>query len=101
MPSDTPNGDGYAYNFDKRLDAMRDVLQTLGDVMLHNHQQIMEQQRGMLDIIRESRGEIRDLLELQREHRIDIMALFMISKETRKRLEELDGKTDPPTDPRG
>ncbi len=35
-------------------------------------------QRKLLDIIQQSRGEIQDLIRLQREHRIDIMALVEI-----------------------
>lgn len=34
--------------------------------------------------------EIRDLIVLQKEHRIDIMALFQVNKEQRLRLEKLE-----------
>lgn len=103
MPSDTPNGDGYANNIDRRLDRMSDVITGMIDAMQITHKAVMEElaeyrsiQRNMLEIISESRGEIQDLLLLQREHRIDIMAPFMASKETRARLE---AKDRPPTDP--
>ena len=52
-----------------------------------------EVQRNMLDITQHSRGQTQDLLELQREHRIDIMALFDISKKTAHRLGNFESGT--------
>ena len=56
-------------------------------------QQIIIAQAGMLNIIKESRAEIQesraevhDLITLQREQRIDIMALFEANKELREIL---------------
>lgn len=94
---DAPNGDGYAYNFDKRLDKMKDIIVTMIDLVHVQHKAFMEElqqnrsdaRQLHLDIM----AEMRELLELQREHRIDIMALFQVGKEHRGRIEKLEEGT--------
>ena len=85
MPLDTPNGDGSPGNIDRRLDRMDDVIAGMIDAVQVTHKTVMEEmaahrhiRRKLLDIIQQSRGEIQDLIRLQREHRIDIMALVEI-----------------------
>jgi hypothetical protein len=75
-----------------RLDRMENVIQSLITLVHENlkaqremHQNVLESIReshqSTLAIIRESRAEIHDLIELQKEHRIDIMALFQLHKQ--------------------
>jgi hypothetical protein len=82
--ADTPNGDGYTYNWERRMDRMEAA-----------HLAVMEELRTMRDMWREQHiqymEEIRELINLQKEHRIDIMALFEVNKQTRQRLEKLEG----------
>jgi len=60
----------------QRLDQMQNVVQSM-ITLAHEHGKLHEQ---ILAEIREQRGEIQDLIALQKEHRIDIMALFELQK---------------------
>ncbi len=64
---------------------MNDVIAGMIDTVQGTHKTVMEEmaahreiQRKMLDAIQQSRREIQDLIGLQREHRIGIMALIEI-----------------------
>ncbi len=85
---DTPNGDGYAYNFDRRLDRINDAIQSLLDAYVEDrrlfHDTMVEMNKRHI----ETMEEIRELILLQREQRIDIMALFSSTRENRERLEK-------------
>ena len=87
------NGDGSPHSFDRKLDRINDTLASLTASLVaqrelsQHHHELAERRHELVML------EIRELLELQREQRIDIMALFQASKETRERLEHL---ADPP-----
>jgi hypothetical protein len=88
--ADLINGDGAPHSFDRQLDRINDTLANLTAVMavqreLAGHHHALAEKRHELVM-----EEIRELLILQREHRIDIMALFLASKETRERSERLE-----------
>jgi hypothetical protein len=104
---DTPNGDGYAHNFNARMDRMNDFLQSMTESFLEHHRVAMEEIKAMREANREQHtltmdemreqhtqtmDEIRELLTLQREHRVDIMALFEFNKDAQKRLTDLEPK---------
>jgi DNA repair ATPase RecN len=95
--ADTPNGQGYPYNFDQRMTRMEAHLNALTDAFQKYHVAVMEEMRTMREMYREqhvqSMEEIRELITLQREHRIDIMALFEVGKDHRKRIENLESGT--------
>ena len=74
MALDMPNSDDGDYNIDRHLEEMNDSIKSHIGSSLFIHWQFMEQQRGMLESIRESRCEIQDLLLLLRENRIHSMA---------------------------
>jgi hypothetical protein len=72
----------------RRLDDMNDVIQSMitltleqGKIYDRLHEQAMAE-------IREQRAEIQELITLQREHRIDIMALFEGNKTLRETFAE-------------
>jgi hypothetical protein len=72
----------------QRLDQMSDVIQGMitlvleqGKMFDHRHEQTMAE-------IKEQRAEIQDLITLQKEQRIDIMALFEGNKNLRAAMEE-------------
>lgn len=73
-------------------------LAALVDAMQTYHEKSMEEMRVMRETYREQHtqflDEVRELLALQKEHRIDIMALFQVGKEHRGRIENLEGKKD-------
>lgn len=86
--ADETTGEGYTRNFDRRLDRMNDFLQSLTDSMLLQHRLATERHELVMEEIAAQRGEISELLALQREHRIDIMALFELSKRARETKSE-------------
>ncbi len=67
---DTPNGDGYVYNFDRRLDRINDAIQSLLDAYVEDrrlfHDTMVEMNKRHI----ETMEEIRELILLQREQRI-------------------------------
>jgi hypothetical protein len=65
----------------RRLDQMEDVIQSMIALVLEQGKLYDRQHQQAMEEISEVRGSIRELLELQKEHRVDIMALF----QTRKR----------------
>jgi hypothetical protein len=75
MP-DTPNGDGHAYSFDRRMDRMEAFLESLVDAMGEYHRLTTARHDQIMQEITASHEEVRDLIVLQKEHRYDIMALF-------------------------
>ncbi len=89
------NGDGSAFNFDRKLDRINDTLASLTAAMEIQREQ-MSPQRQLADhpfSLSEKRHdlvmeEIRELLALQREQRIDIMALFEGNKQIRNMLKK-------------
>jgi hypothetical protein len=80
---DVTNGDGSAFHFDRKLDRVNDTLAGLMAAVEIQRKQ-MSLQRELADhqfSLSEKRHElameeIRELLALQREQRIDVMALF-------------------------
>lgn len=66
-----------------RLDRMNDVIQSMITLVLEQGKMYDRQHEQVMAEIREQRGEIQDLITLQKEHRIDIMALFEGHKEFR------------------
>jgi hypothetical protein len=64
----------------RRLDQMEDVIQSMITLTLEQGKMYDRQHEQMMTEIREQRAEIQDLIVLQKEHRIDIMALFQGQK---------------------
>jgi hypothetical protein len=74
--TDTPNGDGQTYSFERRMDRMEAFLQSLLAAEEHYHALLKERHELVMKQIAATHEEIRDLIILQKEQRIDIMALF-------------------------
>ncbi len=70
----------------QRLNRMEAVMQSM-ITLSHEQQKSIDE---LLDVIKASREEIHELLLLQREHRIGIMALFQAEKPNRERVEKLE-----------
>ncbi len=95
MP-DITNGDGSAFHFDRKLDRINDTLAGLTTSMVVQREQLTLQ-RELADhqfALSEKRHELvmeelREMRELQREQRIDIMALFEGNKHLRTMLEQI------------
>jgi hypothetical protein len=68
----------------KRLDHMEDVIQSMITLTLEQGKMYDKQHEQTMAEIREQRAEIQDLITLQKEHRIDIMALFQSQKNLRE-----------------
>jgi hypothetical protein len=64
----------------RRLDQMEDVIQNMITLTLEQGKMYDRQHEQTMAEIREQRAEIQDLIMLQKEHRIDIMALFQAQK---------------------
>jgi phage/plasmid primase-like uncharacterized protein len=64
----------------RRLDQIEDVIQSMITLTLEQGKMYDRQHEQTLAEIREQRAEIQDLIALQKEHRIDIMALFQSQK---------------------
>jgi len=64
----------------KRLDRMEDVIQRMIALVLEQAKMSDRRHEQAMAEIREQRAEIQDLVALQREHRVDIMALFQAQK---------------------
>lgn len=88
------NGDGENQNL-QRLNRMEDVIQSMITLVHAQMEVTAAQHTATMTEIRELRGSIQELLALQREHRIDIMALFQASKDTKQRLDD-ELKNKPP-----
>lgn len=93
--SDTPNGDGYAHNFDRRLDRINDTITSLtaamGEMqrsMFQHHKQMLEQHRLFIEQHQLFMDEMRELRDMQQAQHIDIMALFELNKRTKQRLDK-------------
>lgn len=63
------------------IHSMLDLIQVKAEADTKRHEQVMQE-------ISASREEVRDLIALQREHRIDIMALFQGNDNLRKMFED-------------
>ena len=85
---DTPNGDGYAYKFDRRLERINDAIQSLSGAYVKDRRLVRDTMVEMHSRHIETMEGIRELLLLQREQRIDIMALFSSTRENRDGLEK-------------
>ena len=70
----------------QRLNRMEDVIQSMITLVHENLKAQIQFAQSAQNIINLSRAEIRDLLELQKEQRIDIMALFHANKELRENM---------------
>jgi len=86
--SDLTNGDGSAFSFDRKLDRLSDSLANLTASMqlqreLADHQFALSEKRHEFAM-----EELREMRELQREMRIDIMALFHGNDKIRALLEK-------------
>lgn len=68
----------------KRLDHMEDVIQSMITLTLEQGKMYDKRHEQTMAEIREQRAEIQDLITLQKEHRIDIMALFQSQKNLRE-----------------
>jgi hypothetical protein len=66
-----------------RLDRMNDVIQSMITLALEQGKMYDRQHEQVMAEIREQRAEIQDLITLQKEQRIDILALFEGNKEFR------------------
>ena len=90
------NGQDFPHGFDARMSRMEAHLAALVDALQTYHERTMEEMRVMRETYREQHRdfleEVRELLALQKEHRIDIMALFQVGKEHRGRIENLENK---------
>ncbi len=71
-----------------RLDRMNDVIQSMITLTLEQGKLYDRQHEQTMAEIREQRAEIQDLIMLQKEHRIDIMALFEGQKSLQQSMEE-------------
>jgi hypothetical protein len=60
----------------RRLDQIEDVIQSMITLVLEQGKVYDRQHEHAIAEIREQRAEIQDLIALQKEHPIDIMALF-------------------------
>jgi hypothetical protein len=63
---------------------MEDVIQSMITLTLEQGKMYDKQHEQTMAEIREQRAEIQDLITLQKEHRIDIMALFQSQKNLRE-----------------
>jgi hypothetical protein len=77
------NGHNYPHSFEQRMDRMEAFLQSMVDAFQKQHEQTME-------VIHGQHESIRELIDLQKEHRIDIMALFSSQKDVKQRLDDLE-----------
>jgi hypothetical protein len=68
MP-DTTNGDGSAFNFDRKLDRINATLATMA-VLMQEHMKAVRKGHQLF------MGEVHELIALQKEQRIDLMAFF-------------------------
>ena len=97
MP-DTTNGDGSAFNFDRKLDRINDTLASMVGLM-HESMQSMQ---SYMQLTREQHQlfmeEVHSLMELQREQRVDIMALFEGNKQLRLMLDRSLKRPEPKTE---
>jgi hypothetical protein len=64
----------------RRLDQMENVIQSMITLALEQGKMYDKMHEQHMAEIREQRAEIQDLIVLQKEHRIDIMALFELQK---------------------
>ncbi len=64
----------------RRLDQMQSLVQSMITLVLEQGKMYDRQHEHVMAEIREQRAEIQDLILLQREHRIDVMALFQAQK---------------------
>lgn len=74
----------------RRLDRMEAVIHSMIDAMQEQSKVWTKQHEENMAEIRESRAEIQELITLQKEHRIDIMALFEGSKGIREQSANVD-----------
>ncbi|MBV9034172.1 MAG: hypothetical protein JO182_06730 [Acidobacteriaceae bacterium] len=79
----------------RRLDKMQDVIQSM-ITLVHEESKLSAQRHTeTIRVIREAHAlfmeEVRELIILQKEHRIDIMALFHSQKNVKERLDNLEG----------
>jgi len=85
--ADITNGDGSPFSFDRKLDRINDSLANLTaglNAMRETLLLEMQTSKARHELVME---EIRGLMDLQKEHRIDIMALFESARKTRERLD--------------
>ncbi len=86
--AETTNGDGSAFNFDRKLDRINDTLASMAVMMIdfmRNIQSYVELTKQQHEMVMD---EIHGLIELQKEQRIDIMALFESQRQVRSVLEK-------------
>lgn len=79
----------------RRLDKMQDVIQSM-ITLVHEESKLSTQRHTeTIRVIHEAHAlfmeEVRELIILQKEHRIDIMALFHSQKNVKERLDDLEG----------
>jgi hypothetical protein len=72
----------------QRLDQMNDVIQSMITLVLEQGKMFDRRHEQTMAEIKEQRAEIQDLITLQKEQRIDIMALFEGNKNLRAAMEE-------------
>jgi hypothetical protein len=72
----------------QRLDQMNDVIQSMITLVLEQGKMFDRRHEQTMAEIKEQRAEIQDLITLQKEQRIDIMALFEGNKNLRTAMEE-------------
>lgn len=96
MPDEpATNGDGYTHSFERRFDRMDATIAAIIESI-----SLMRERAELEHELAAKRHafameELREMRDLQREHRIDIMALFEVGKEHRKRLEQLEEGKEP------
>ena len=66
----------------RRLDQMEDGIQSMITLTLEQGKMYDRRHEQTMAEIREQRAEIQELIVLQKEHRIDIMALFQSRKKS-------------------
>jgi replicative DNA helicase len=97
-----PNGDSFpSGKFERRMDQINDFLQSMVAAMQEYHRLNTIQHEQIMTEIHTDHAhfmeEMRELRDLQKEQRIDIMALFQLSKETRQRLDKAESPPQEPT----
>jgi len=71
---------------------MRDVINSMLDLTQKQSEAWTKRHNEIMTEIHATHEEIRDLIILQKEHRIDIMALFQSQKNLRERVDNLENE---------
>jgi len=89
------NGSSGENQNSRRLDEMQAVIQSMIHLVHEQMKASTQQTQEVLHVVRESHlmfmEEVRELITLQKEQRIDIAALFQAQKNVKERLDKIEG----------